>query len=106
MAENPSPFRLKPSEKRIKPRGKYMLVKQDEPESTENEFGLSVPDSTEKEQKAFGTMIAVGSDIKDIKKDDRVIFGAYAGEELEVKDGHKSIKYRLLYDDDVIAFIK
>jgi chaperonin GroES len=93
-------------EKQIIPRGKYMLVKQDEPESTENEFGLSIPDSSEQDQKAFGTIIAVGSEIKDIKEGDRVIFGAYAGEELEVKDGHKDIKYRLLYDEDVIAFIK
>ena len=93
-------------EKQIIPRGKYMLVKQDEPESKENEFGLSVPDSSEEDQKAFGTVIKVGSEIKDIKEGDRVIYGAYAGEELEVKEGHKDIKYRLLYDEDVIAFIK
>ena len=94
------------NEKQIIPRGKYMLVKQDEPESTENEFGLSVPDSEDKEQKAFGTVIKVGSEIKDIKEKDRVIFGAYAGEEMIITEGHKEIKYRLLYDDDVIAFIK
>lgn len=93
-------------EKQIIPRGKYMLVKQDEPAAKENEFGLSIPDSEEKEQKAFGTVIQVGSEIKDIKKGDRVIFGAFAGEELDVTEGHNTIHYRLLYDEDVIAFIK
>lgn len=93
-------------EKQIVPRKKYMLVKQDEPESKENDFGLTIPDSEDQEQKAFGTVIAVGSEITDIKEKDRVIFGAYAGEELEVKEGHKATKYRLLYDDDVVAFIK
>lgn len=93
-------------EKQIVPRKKYMLVKQDEPDAKESEFGLSIPDSEDQEQKAFGTVISVGSEITDIKKNDRVIFGAYAGEELEVKEGHKAIRYRLLYDDDVVAFIK
>jgi len=93
-------------EKQIIPRGKYMLVKQDESAAKENEFGLSIPDSEEKDQKAFGTVIEAGSDIKDVKKNDRVIFGAYAGEELIITEGHKDITYRLLYDEDVIAFIK
>lgn len=97
---------VKIDEKQIQPRGRYLLVKQDEPTSAENEFGLSVPDSEDKEQKAFGTVIAAGSEIEDIKVDDRVIFGAYAGEEVEITVEHKTIKYRLLMDEDVIAFIK
>jgi len=96
----------KKKEKEVIPRGKYVLVKQDEPEAKESEFGILSPDSQEQDQKARGVVIAVGSDIKDIKKGDEVIFGAYAGEEMIVKEGFKEISYRLLYDDDIIAFLK
>lgn len=92
--------------KKILPRGKYILVRQDEPESRENEFGIIIPTSTEVEQKAQGDVIAVGNGITDIKKGDKVVFGAYAGEKMIVKEGHKQVDYLLLYDDDVIAFIQ
>lgn len=93
------------SKKNITPRGKYVLVKQAEPESRENEFGLLVPDSEEQEQKAQGDVIAVGSEVKGLKKGDRIIYGAYAGETLKVNEGTKEVEYKLLHDDDIIAFI-
>jgi chaperonin GroES len=96
----------KTTEKKVYPRGKYVLVKQDEPETRESEFGILSPDSTEQEQKSRGVVEEVGNDIKDIKKGDTVIFGAYAGEEMKVKEGFKEVSYRLLYDDDIIAFLK
>lgn len=92
--------------KKIVPRGKYILVRQDEPESRENEFGLFVPDSEDREEKAQGVVESVGSEIKDIHKGDKVVFGAYAGEKLKIKEASKDVDYRLLYDDDIIAFIK
>lgn len=91
---------------KILPRGKYMLVLVDEPGSRENEYGLIVPDSEEQEQKAQGTVAEVSPLITDVKKGDRVIFGAYAGETLKIKEGTKEVEYKLLYDDDVIGFIK
>lgn len=97
---------MKKDEKTIVPRGKYVLVKQDDVASRVNEFGLSTPDSDEQEQKAQGTVESVGSEIKDIVKGDRVIFGAYAGEEVKVKNGFKDQSYRLLFDEDIIAFLK
>lgn len=93
-------------EKKVYPRGKYVLVKLEEPESNVNEFGLSTPDSDEKEQKARGIVESVGNEVTDIKKGDEVIFGAFAGEEMKVKEGFTEISYRLLYSDDIIAFLR
>lgn len=93
-------------EKKIVPRGRYVFVKQDDPASKINEYGIINPDSEEQEQKSQGTVESVGSEIKDIKKGDRVIFGAYAGEEVKVKNGFKYDSYRLLFDEDIIAFLK
>lgn len=92
----------------IKPRGKWVLVKQEEPDSKVQGNGLIIPPSEEKEQKARGVVEAVGNDpsLKDIKKGDHVIFGAYAGEKMEVKEGNKKTMFLLLHDDDIIAFIK
>lgn len=93
-------------DKTIAPRGKYILVKQEKPEAKKSAMGLIIPDSVEQEQKARGIVEAVGNDIKDIKKGDDVIFGAYAGEELIVNIGLEKVSYRLLYDDDIIAYLK
>lgn len=92
--------------KKIIPRGKYILVKQDEPESRENEFGLSVPDSQEQDQKATGVVESVAKGITDLKVGDKVVFGAYAGEQLKVTEKHKEVTFLLLHDDDIIATIK
>jgi co-chaperonin GroES (HSP10) len=91
---------------KIKPRGKQILVQQDGKESRETKSGLFVPSNVETEQKAFGIVMGVGDGIKDVKKGDRVIFGAYAGEKLKFKDGSKDIELVLLFDEDVIAFIE
>lgn len=91
---------------KIKPRGKYILVKRDEAKSRVSEHGISAPSMTEQEEKAFGTVIAVGDAITDVKKGDRVVYGAFAGEEIEIDEKGKSVKYRLLEDEFVIAFIQ
>ena len=90
---------------KIKPRGKRILVRRDEAKSRVSEFGISAPENSEEEQKAFGTVVEVGDGIKDVKKGDRVIYGAYAGETLEVEEKGKTIEYKLLDDEDVIAHI-
>jgi len=92
--------------KKIIPRGKYILVKPDIEESKENEVGLSRPENTEDEQKAQGSVQAVGSEIKDIKKGDQVVYGVFAGEVLKLRENGKEVEYKLLHDDDVIAFVK
>lgn len=91
---------------KIIPRGKYILVKPDSGTVRETEHGLSVPKDVEQEQKAMGEVIEVGSEIKDIKKGERVVYGAYAGENIKILEGGAKILYKLLHTDDVIAFIK
>ncbi len=90
----------------ITPRGKQVLVKPDPAESKESESGLLVPDAVEQEQKAIGTVISVGPEIKDVKKGDRVIYGAYAGESIKLREDGAEVEYKLLFDEDVLAFIK
>ena len=92
--------------KKIIPRNKYILVKPDIEESKENEVGLSRPENTEDEQKAQGSVQAVGSEIKDIKKGDQVVYGVFAGEVLKLRENGNEVDYKLLHDDDVIAFVK
>ena len=65
--------------------------------------GIILPDTVDKEKKAEGKILAVGDGEK-IKKlnlapGDRVIFGKYAGEDVEIED----IEYKVLSHEDVLA---
>lgn len=91
---------------KIVPRGKQILVLVDEETSRVNAHGIVIPDDVEQERKAQGTVESVGPDIKDVKAGDRVIYGAFAGESVKVRNGDKQVDYKLLDDADVIAFIK
>jgi len=57
--------------KKVIARGKYMLVKVDEPESKENEAGLLAPSNEEAEEKSQGVVESFGEEVKGIKKGDR-----------------------------------
>lgn len=92
--------------KNIIPRGNQILVKIDDAESRINEYGIVLPDEVEQERKSQGIVQAVGSDIKDIKNGDRVIYGAYSGEKLKIRENNKVIDYVVCEDKDVIAFIR
>lgn len=92
----------------IRPRGSWVLV-QPEGEKKENEFGLTVPDSVEKEKKAKGVILEVGPKVTDLKKGQMVIYGQFAGEEIQL--GHKeyekdSVDIVLLLDEDILAIIE
>jgi chaperonin GroES len=72
-------------------------------ESTKS--GIILPDTVDKEKKAEGKVLAIGDGEK-IKKlglavGDRVIFGKYAGEDVEVED----VEYKVLTHEDVLAKI-
>lgn len=91
---------------KIIPRGKQILVKPDGEGSRVTDSGLVMPSNVEQEQKAIGTVVSVGPEIKDIKKNQRVIYGAYAGERIKIKEGTSEVDYVLLFDEDVLAFIE
>ena len=89
---------------KILPRKKQILVIPDKALSGVTDSGLLRPDNEEKEKKAIGTVEAVGMGIDDIRRGDRVIYGAYAGEPIsfEIKEEDD---YILLFDEDVLAKI-
>ncbi len=67
--------------------------------------GIIIPDSA-KEKPLKGTVIAVGGGTKDeemvVKKDDEVLFGKYAGTEVEVE----GTKYLIMRQSDVLAVLE
>lgn len=101
----------------IKPLGNRILVRQ----FTQEEItasGIVLPDSAEKEKKARGAIVAVGSGEAigrlGLKVGDTVVFGKYAGEEIEVDDKGTNNKeeYKILYvgsvedKSDVLAVVE
>lgn len=67
--------------------------------------GIIIPDSA-KEKPLRGTVIATGNGTKDeemvIKKDDEVLYGKYAGTEIELEGE----KYLIMRQSDVLAVIE
>lgn len=96
----------KPKKVNIVPRGKYALIRPEAEDSRVMGNGILVPDSVEQEQRSQGEVIAVGDGIDDIKAGDKVIYGTYAGETLKLIEDAKKVEYKLLHNDDIIAFIK
>ncbi len=91
---------------KISPRGTQILVKPDGEESRTSKYGIITPSNVEQEKKSIGTVLAVGPDLKDVKKGDRVIYGAFAGERLKWTEGTEEEEMVLLFDEDVLAFIE
>lgn len=89
----------------FKPRGKYVLVRPDNDQDKENEFGLITPSNVEQEKKSIGVVIEVGSEVTDIKQNDKVVFGTYAGETMMVTEEGKEVEYRMILEEDIIAFV-
>lgn len=90
---------------KLKPIHDRVLVKRDE---VKKKIGLlHVPDTAQK-KKLQGTVVAAGKGriiegegfrALDVKEDDRVMFGEYAGTEVTV-DGEK---YLMLREEDILA---
>lgn len=68
--------------------------------------GIVIPDTVEKEKKEEGKVIAIGDGDKikqlKLKVGDKVIFGKYAGDEIEIDD----VEYKVLKDEDLLAVIE
>ena len=67
--------------------------------------GIIIPD-TAKEKPQNGTIVAVGEGTKDeqmiLKEGDNVLYGKYAGTELE----YEGKKYLMMRQNDVLAIVK
>lgn len=99
----------------IRPLGNRILVEQ----STQEEMtasGIVLPGSAEKEKKAQGKVVAMGTGEAvgklGLKVGDTVVFGKYAGEEIEMGAGSSKKEYKILYvgsaedKSDILAVIE
>lgn len=95
---------------KLKPLGDRVVVKALTQEEV-TKSGIVLPDTVEKEKKEEGEVVAVGSgrlndkgvrNAPEVKVGDRVLFGKYAGEDVEVDE----VEYKVLKDEDVLAVIE
>ena len=94
---------------KIRPLQDRILVKRLEEEQT-TKGGIIIPD-TAKEKPSEGLVIAVGKGKVlengkqvplDLKKDDRILFGKYAGTEIKLEGE----EYLIMREDDVLGVIQ
>ena len=87
----------------IKPLADRVLIKPADAEE-KTAGGIIIPDSA-KEKPLKGDVIAVGKGTKDeemvLKEGDKVLYGKYAGTEIELDD----IKFLIMRQSDVLAII-
>lgn len=93
----------------IKPLGDRVLVK---PLTSEEvtKSGIVLPDTAEKEKKEQGEVIAIGEGEKikklNLKVGDKVLFGKYAGDEVEMEEDSNKVEYKFLKDEDILGVIQ
>ncbi len=87
---------------KLTPLGDRIIVKPVTQEEV-TKAGIVLPDTVEKEKKEEGEVVAVGEGEKvkklGLKVGDKVIFGKYAGDEVELED----VEYKVLKEEDVLA---
>jgi chaperonin GroES len=71
----------------------------EEPETTSG--GLYVPDSA-KEKPQQGKVEAVGSEVKEIKKGDIVLFDKYSGSKVKVND----TEHLIIKEEDILGIVE
>ncbi len=88
---------------KIQPLADRVLI-EPAPAETKTASGIIIPD-TAKEKPLQGTVVAVGGGTKDeqmvLKAGDVVLYGKYAGTELE----HEGTKYLIMRQSDVVAVL-
>ena len=89
----------------IRPLGDRVIVKPLTQEEV-TKSGIVLPDTVEKEKKEQGEVVSIGSGEKikkfNLRPGDKVIFGKYAGEDVEIDD----VEYKVLKEEDVLAVIE
>jgi len=83
----------------FQPLGKRVLVKRLE-ESNTTSSGIIIPDNAQ-EKPAKAEVVAVSSEVNDVKCSDKVIFGKFSGNEISL-DGEK---YLVLDVEDIFGII-
>jgi len=83
----------------FKPLGDRLLVERLE-EANTTASGIIIPDNA-KEKPSKGKVLAVGSDVEEVKEGDIVVFGKYAGTDLVLDDN----EYLVLEVSDVLGIV-
>ncbi len=85
----------------IKPLKERVVVKYSEEEIEKTAGGIYVPDvAKEKPQK--GTVEAVGSEVKELKVGDVVLFDKYSGSKIKLND----VEYLIIKEEDILGIIQ
>ncbi len=94
---------------KVRPLNDRVIVKRNEAETQKTAGGIIIPD-TAKEKPQEGTIMAVGPGKRDksgnyrqldVKVNDRVLFGKYAGTEIKI-DGED---YLIMREEDILGVI-
>ena len=83
----------------FKPLGKRVLVKRVE-EANTTSSGIIIPDNA-KEKPSRGEVVAISTEVSELKKGDEVVFGKYSGNEVTI-DGDL---YIVIDVDDIFGII-
>jgi chaperonin GroES len=81
--------------KDFRPLRSWVLVRIDTHEKSAG--GIYLPEN-KKERPVQGTVVAIGPEVGDIAVGERVLFGKYAGVEVEMPDGERLTDHRVLRD--------
>lgn len=100
---------------KVKPVGNRILVKQVSTEEV-TKSGIVLPATSDKEKKAWGAIVELGNGDEigklGLKVGDKVMFGKYAGEDIEIDENGEKVEYKILYvgkekdDSDVLALVE
>ena len=85
----------------FQPLGDRVLVKVQEAE-TKTASGIIIPDNASKEKPTIATVVAVSSEVEDIKVDDKVMYGKYSGTEISIENED----YLVLETSDILGIVK
>ena len=83
----------------FKPIGERVLVERLE-KKKKTASGIIIPDNA-KEKPLMGVVKAIGSEVKDVKVNDKVVFGKYSGTEVKLE----GTEYLILKLEDVLGVI-
>jgi chaperonin GroES len=84
----------------FQPLGKRVLIERVE-EATTTASGIIIPDNA-KEKPLNGKVIAVSKEVEEISVGDTVVFGKYAGSELNLEGK----EYLVMEDKDILGVMK
>jgi chaperonin GroES len=100
---------------KVKPIGNRILVKQLSTEEV-TKSGIVLPATADKEKKAQGKIVELGNGDEiaklGLKVGDTVVFGKYAGDEVEMDESGEKVEYKVLYvgkekdESDILAIIE